>query len=219
VVISETLPKVADDAALVTFYESFDDRHHQMSQYADAVAAKVERFMSSGVTQIGRRAYVRKRQAGRGSDELDRDVRVVWVDFMSGAPRRLAFEHQDLYQAARPPTPPVYGDGIRYTGAPERGFSEADGTNWLVPDEFVDVALQRHQQVWSDPPPTVLYDDSDAFIWGKARSSAAIEYKRSHGKAPAPQPPTPGSARPVTVPDVLKLHSATSSTDDQDGAP
>jgi hypothetical protein len=146
--MSEVLPGVADDTSLLAFTRSFDKRNHTIAQYSEAITAKLERFEASGVTQIGRNPYVRKRATGPRSDEVDRDVRVVWVMFMSGSPKRLAFEHQDLYSASPSERGPSYGDGMKYTQEAERGLSEADGTNWLVPDEFVDLALERHEQVW-----------------------------------------------------------------------
>jgi len=208
--MSQVLPAIADDATLIAFYDSFDENKHAQSEYEEAIAAKVGRFENSGVLAIGRNDAFRT-ELGR---IVERDVQLVWLIFMSGSPMRLAYQRHDKHKTREFESPAAYGAGKPVTDAPENGFSEAPGTNFLVPDEFVDVALQRHQQVWGDTVHTVLYDDSDP-IWGSARVAAANEYKRRRAGNFEPKQP----ARPFKVPDELKLKPATSAADDKQTEP
>jgi len=211
--IRERVPMTADDAELIVATQAFDTDNHQASMYTEAIRAKLDRYLESGVSKIGISYEDRSitEDVPQGG-EVIRDVRVAWLDFESGYPRRLAFQHQDGHRTYGvihkddPDAPPElhesrgFGPRDPITDKPEPGLSERSGTNYFVPDEFVDAAIERHKQVWGGEPPVVHVDDS-SWTWEPARAKAA--QRRKAAKLPKPKlPPAPA---PITVPDALKL--------------
>jgi hypothetical protein len=195
--------------------EAFDTENHDAKMYTEAIRAKLGRYLQSGVSEIGSSYADRQVTEGvpRGG-EVIRDVRVVWLDFESGYPRQLAFQHQDgdltpgVIHKDDPRAPAelresrAFGPRDAVTDKPEPGLSERSGTNYFVPDEFADAAVARHKQVWGGEPPVVHVDDS-TWHWEPARAKAAQQRKAARLAKPKPRlPPAPA---PITVPDALKL--------------
>lgn len=169
--VAETTPRRAGDAELLELLAAFDVTAHTVARYAQMFRDKLKRFHSSGVTSIGRKDTVRDSGyalAKQGifkyaQDAVVRDTRVVWHTFVSGYPPQLMYEFQDgepgldfqeairLAQNQRP----VFGPRAPRTAKPELGGA--------VPDEFVNVALERHRAMWGSEPATVLIDDSHSY--------------------------------------------------------
>lgn len=146
---AEDLPSREDDDALVAAFLGFDDNRHTIELYKEAIAAKLERFKSSGVGDIGRRI---PGAFGTAHDLDDRITRAVWVTYRSGAPRRLMLESQ------WGPMP----ERLLPEGMPIFGFVNPKGPSELQPvaREFESVALARHLEAWLVAPTSVEVDDS-----------------------------------------------------------
>ncbi len=213
--IREWVPATASDAEMIALVQAFDVHNHLPEMYHQAIAEKLDRYLKSGASKIGS-SYEYRDVTGDvpTGGEVIRDVRVAWLEFESGYPRRLAFQHQDgtynpnVMRRDDPGSPlpekRSFGPHDAITDKPEPGLSERSGTNFFVPDEFVDVALARHKQVWGADPPVVRVDDS-TWSWEPDRAKAAEEHKRRKARAIKSQPAPARAPAPVAIPDELKL--------------
>lgn len=222
--IRERVPATMNDAEMITLVDAFDVGNHKVDAYQQGIEDKLARYRSSGVAKIGSRYEHRlATEQNAASGDVIRDVRVVWLEFESSYPRKLAFQHQDgridygVMRRDDPgsplPTRRDFGPHDAVTSDPEMGHSEISGTNFFVPDEFVEAALARHEEMWGAAPTTVHVDDSN-WHWEPARAKAAAEHKRHKAqvahtnpaaRAPAaPSAPAPPPA-PIVIPDELKL--------------
>lgn len=111
----------ATDAQLAALWEAFDDDLHTIDTYVQAISDKVDRFMSSGIDKIGI-APIRDGHAS-ASGETAQFTKVVRCLYAAG-PTRYAY--------------------LKETRV-ERSIGD------LIPTEFEDVAIARHEQFWKEP--------------------------------------------------------------------
>jgi hypothetical protein len=181
--LRESIPAVSSDAEIITLWEAFAAERHLPSAYAEELAAKLERFEDSGITEIRRQFDPQKREQiernrenmkGRIDDVYARDLGglehdpgtyVVWRTFVSGYPKDLAFQFKGADSADHVR---VGGqDGTHNTqGAP------LDRKRLQILPEFWDVAISRHTAVWGAAPGTELIDDR-GWYWDPPRAEAA----------------------------------------------
>jgi len=136
----------ATDVELVVLFEAMKPENHQIEVYKELLGAKVERFRTSGIPAIGRKAG---RDRTTGAAAVYRDTRVVWVrDFLGN--RRLYFQSQEgnADHAVRRPGDPGFEQVFPHQTFGPHDPREAPQLGEPVPDEFKDVAIERSQQQW-----------------------------------------------------------------------
>jgi hypothetical protein len=176
----EVPPATATDAELILLFDSMDAQHHLISQYKLALQEKLARFEASKVTKIGREWAYRNtydddgRRIHGGEPRVKRDVWVEWHTFESGSPPVLVFQHQDGRDnpdSIEADEPGVMTNGELATGHkvrklrspyedPQGGISNDPKSIYVVPDEFRETAILRHQQMWGTVPAYVHIDES-----------------------------------------------------------
>lgn len=193
--LRETSPGLASDAEMIALYEGFHPSNHKTSHYQTQLREKIDRLTHSNITSIGRDKGAR--HAGESDQPADtttadiasprviRDVVVVQARFESGykpgyalasswwraAPK--AFDGYNGVQLDEP-LPMLQGDfkGDKMT-ALAGGGKQVLG---MIDPEFVDVALERQEQMWGSAPESMLIDDSSWF-WDPARADRARQNK------------------------------------------
>lgn len=144
------------DAELVVVYWGVQPQHHTVGAYVKSLKAKVDRFLASGVTNIGRKEV---KTDDYGGKEL-RDTRVVYVQDIEG--RRVAwYQRADgdyspggvrpgdpLYEKIDPKNP-AHQQRWRQFGPRHAGAAELDRP---VPEEFRQVAIARSEARWGATP-------------------------------------------------------------------
>jgi hypothetical protein len=179
-------PGLVTDAQLLMLYESFESERHLPSVYKEALAAKLTRFSENEIASIGRTADARPLVDSpplltSGQVYWMEDRSVVRVTFKSGsAPvyglvrKRWIRPHDPNHVDRIPPLDPD-----RFAGEPIIGLFRIDSIPefvGFVRAEFVDVALERHKQMWGCPPETIQVDDSD-FFWDRDRANRARAHR------------------------------------------
>ncbi len=217
--IRERTPGASNDAELVTLWAAFDAVDHTFGQYKQAIAEKLERYKKSGVSEIMKSGTTYDTGQGEDDkpDWEDTGTFVVWNEYLSGHPKKLVFEHfgqspsakkqiEGGARAGRAHGAPGILDAkkradttrpdntergkLRDTGLRGGKFSAKADSPFVVPDEFVEFAVARHQIAWGQPVGTELIDDSDPTVWGEDRAKAA-EANRAKLPSWPPKPPTP----------------------------
>lgn len=177
----EALPGIATDIELVALREAFDITHHEQGTYEAAINEKVERFLASGVNRIGRHSDTEGVDHVSSKAEADpyagTDVRVAYARFVSGFPTKLFYQHAASRMSGKESGAMTWGSGDRQPAETKPGISAKEEGGFFVPDEFRDIALQRHLAQWGGMPPVVDIDDS-GWIWEPARVQAAKARKR-----------------------------------------
>lgn len=212
----ESMPATATDVELAGFYEAFDVRHHNQDMYEKAINEKINRYLKSGATSIGRQADTSKKTVS-SREEADPyasvDTRVAWARFASGYPTRLVYEHassRDLGDGGSK----QFGDaGATKSGLPGEKIDAEAGAHF-VPQEFVEIALQRHIAQWGGNPGSVEIDDS-SWYWEPARAAAAHQRNRQQQKSSVQVVKSdnmtkldlnkPKDDAPIVIPDAFKL--------------
>ena len=177
--IRERVPATSSDGELITLWQAFAVENHTVSQYKQALTEKLDRYHKSGVTQIKKLTDNSKTADYPGKDKFeDKGGYVVWNTYLSGHPKTLVYEHAGRSYTAREQIEENKPAG-RQDGEP--GVYVGDGFHpdqvIVVPSEFVEVAIQRHEQTWGMPVATVMIDDSDPFYYGPARAKSARDNK------------------------------------------
>jgi len=125
---TSTVAAGANDAQLTVLWEGFAPEYHSVDIYKTELTKKLDRYMESGVPNIGS-----KRLAGEGmiAPHYFEATRVIWVRG-AGGKTTLYFQ---------------VSHGIK-----ESPFDVDGGEMHPVPAEFVDAAIARHQIQWGDIP-------------------------------------------------------------------
>ncbi len=193
--VRERVPATASDAELVTLWQAFAVENHLVSQYKAALVEKLERYEKSGVTQVAKADA----HPEWGMPREDKGGYVIWNVYLSGHPKELIYEHGGMSYSAK--------DQLAGKPAGRRGGQVGVGiydgnfrghTVTRVPDEFIEVAIMRHQKVWGMPVATQVIDDSDPLVFGEKRAQAAQDNKAKQ--------------RPTTTPAPGQLHLGTGPT-------
>jgi Domain of unknown function (DUF4157) len=134
----------ATDVYLQTLYEGFHPQLNMVAMLRDGIAQKLQRFVSSGVLQIGR-GPIRKPTEGGDVMTVQDDRRVVWI--WVGSAKELFYEHHESRFGTSGDA--AYGttnsrnDGTRRYGKP-------------VPREFWTQAEQASEAKWGKTPAVML---------------------------------------------------------------
>lgn len=216
--LRESVPATATDVELLALHEAFDIKYHPQDAYQDAINRKIDRYLASGVTSIGRQADTSKKTVS-SKEEADPyasvDTRVAYARFASGYPARLVYQHADSRDIGDPDPKQFGGAGETKAGLPGEKIAAEAGAHF-VPDEFAEIALQRHIAQWGGVPGFVDIDDS-TWYWEPARAAAAHQRKRQTQKSSVQVADrankskldlTPSKDEPVDIPDVFKLTPA-----------
>lgn len=179
--IREDAPAVASDAELLTLFEAFSAWRHTADAYKAAISEKLDRLKASGVSKIGLNLMDPRDPGDRHLDPADarlreplspenvrngppvggaREKKVVWVVYGSGAPGHYGYAHRD------------WGPSTVITAPIERSLHPDDTTTQVpyyagpVPDEFVEIALLRHREVWgAEPERFVIFEHQFPFSY------------------------------------------------------
>jgi len=219
--LSSGIPAVANDAELVWLWMAFKDTDaHAQDAYETALRAKIARFQKSGVDKIGRR-----KEPGT-LDGISRLTRVCVIHFTSGhAPEHwleVWDQRRDKFRQTERSNAEERGqvDGI--------GFSqpnpETPGPGLLrrIPDEFVEIALQRQEQVFADRSMGVrVIDESERP--GQYSPERVAKARKKSQPEPAGDPlgfaPTPANAAPSAPSSVPMIPTQPTSFGGADQAP
>jgi hypothetical protein len=170
----------ATDAQLIVIYDGMDASNHSVGAYKAALGEKLERFRKSGASEIGRHLTVRDRLP---YGTRVRDKRLVW--YQENGKRTLRYQTQDSAFLTQRLEPPRSMDGSRAEFGPR--YADPVQLGEIVPDEFVDVALARSEQLWG-PTPLVL---------GKSSSSLQPAPTAPVTRVPTQLPARPPSPEPT----------------------
>lgn len=182
VYLRETVPGYANDAQLVAIRKAMAIENHQADTYKAAIEAKVQRFLKSGVTELGRSYANRNAESIHTATRVVRDTRLVWRQYLSGYPRDLGYESQDGAtdpNTIEPGTPQMPSKGPQRFG-PRRAITPEAEVGSIVPREFHEAALARHAMLWDEPPRTIVIDDS-IYWWDLDRVDKANDFKAKSG--------------------------------------
>jgi len=202
------------DGQLLVFLEAMKPKYHEVPDYVTAITDKVNRYIASKVMDVGRHERDHPIVEGAKWQRVRRDVRVAWHTYLSRYPKELVFEHVDSpdpYDAPIQDEKPGFGANGSWDGqGAKAGVGPDAGSLYIVPEEFRDIALQRHHLAWGTEPETKFVDDS-SWDWDPPRAraakaqKAAADTKSIAGAIPKLQlgkPPPPPV--PIAVPDVFK---------------
>lgn len=132
------------DAELLVAWQGMNSDYHSVEIYENALHAKLDRYMNSGVPAIGRREQGNPAGNANGDPFILRDTRVIWLVDPDGS-KSLWYQTQDSSAVL----------DIVHDSSPEFGNSRPDAPPALgdrVPDEFVDVAVERSEARWGPTP-------------------------------------------------------------------
>lgn len=215
--LREGIPASSTDVELASFFEAFDIALHPLDLYTRLINAKVDNYLKSGVTDIGRKADSSKKTVSTKEDTdpyASVDTRVAWARFASGYPPQLVYEHASSRDLGGKDQPQFGGADTQSASATKPGLAGDTGAR-LVPHEFADIALQRHIAMWGGLPGFVDVDDSQ-WYWDMPRAQAAYQRRQTQQSsvqvADRPNKPkldlSPSKDAPIDVPDALTLKPA-----------
>jgi hypothetical protein len=165
------------DASALALYASLQSDFKPIGTYRAAVEAQLRRYIESPLSRLGRRVAWDSRYGGK---RVELETRVAWL--VVAGEKRLVYVDRAfsaLYQSMRD-----QGIDVQRSGAYDsksNQLSLRDDATWtagkttetrhetqLAPDqlvryvepEFVDVAVQKQEQVWLARPETFALDDS-----------------------------------------------------------
>lgn len=168
----------ATDAEIAAVWEGFAPHHHSLGQYKDVLGEKLARFRKSGVNELGRKK-ARDREFRRA--EIIRDKRVVWK--VHGPNWRTLWYQShdshynpDVIRRGDPDTFDLFGDQHEHLTFGDRSRDGDLAFDGQVPNEFVEVALARSEQIWgttieipdpqpmqAQPPPKPVTNDGRGY--------------------------------------------------------
>jgi len=211
-------PGYATDADMIVLYHSFKARMgHSTPRYKAALEEKIQRYLASPVSKIGRaKAY-----KGKDANVTDvgfggmttRDTKVVWVVTKGHALPQLyyykldASPNQNDHTMANLDVPMI-------EGYPAEGRFKI---NTPVEPEFVDTAISRHQEVWGSAPETKLVDPALVPHFRPARSVNDLNQYVPVNTPPKSEPKS--EPKPIDVPPSLKLEPKQAPKQDPAPAP
>lgn len=157
--LEQVLPAGTTDAELATLVEMFDiDRDQAIEDFVNAIRKKLERYLNSGIDQIGR--HETNRITGQtlkgeitGAVLVNHDIKVRWRHYLSGWPTELEFVHQTADGGHRDPS----------RGEVKPGVSDYESRyQRLVDPELWSVAVAKHKGLWGKDPEVLDVDDSNS---------------------------------------------------------
>lgn len=149
----------ANDAELAVLWTGMSPENHNVDDFQPVLADKIARFKKSGVGEIGTTTI----EYGEG--QLRSKTRVVFVQDIYGS--KTAWyekQHQDFEGKGRAPT-------------------DGPTLDRRVPEEFVEAAVQRSEQVWGA---TLVFDDG--YVQQLRESGVDVSEMRKRLTAPTPSP-------------------------------
>jgi hypothetical protein len=169
---TERVTATSNDAELLVVREGLDRANHSIGAYKVALGEKIARFKKSGVTELGRHVAIVDRFP---HGTRVRDKRVIW--YHEDGKRTLRYQTQDSAFLTQSMNAGKFGPN----------YAEPSQVGDQVPDEFVDVALARSEQLWG-PTPSLF-----------GRSASAPTFNPAAPATP-PKPATPTPMVPTQVP-------------------
>lgn len=175
--LRETFPGTATDSEAIALTEALAPERHPQDAFEGLINDKIDRYLDSGVAQIGRGSDTSRQSRGSRVDDGDpwagMDVRVAWAKYASGYPPQLVFEHST--SRIDPFDKP--GDKLEFGargGGAERGLPGQK--SWQrVPPEFAELAIHRHVAIWNTPP---VFVDVDDMNWMDSPTRMQMAYKK-----------------------------------------
>ena len=140
-------PATSNDAELLVLFESMDvNKYHRVANYETLIRSSVDRFRKSYVRKIG--VHETLMHDNISDSPADVHTKVAWIKY--GDATRLAYMDQDF---DRGDSSIVRTDEDR--AREDRGaLDDAPRYVDLVEEEFIDVAIIRHQLAWGALPKT-----------------------------------------------------------------
>lgn len=161
------------DVELLAILGSFEPENHRSSTYQVALRDKMKMFDDLHLEQMGRHFATREEDA----HPVERDVQLVWVVYKSGRfPKTLAFQKSD---GIRGGTLPEARQQPTSFGA-ENSYKEPELLGRGVPDEFHEVAIQRHRDVWGSEPPEHVIEDIPAMSLNPKKAPPAPQQTQAN---------------------------------------
>lgn len=161
----------SSDADMVVLFRAMHPNNHTEEMYTNSLKERIDEFMNSGVTKIGRSVFP------QGKQNIERDIRVVYVRDMSGAITPW-FQSQDGIEEIGSNLKTDFGP--RFQNGPAKLRAR-------VPDEFKEEAIARSEMIWGPietiDDPNVAYMKSlgiDVLPAGSVFSSKASDNGLSH---------------------------------------
>jgi hypothetical protein len=141
------VPATANDAELLTLFESMDvKKYHRVQDYDTLIRSAVDRFRKSYARKIG--VHETSRHDNIAGFPADVHTKVAWIKY--GHSTRLAYMDQDFELGP----PAVYRTDEDRHREDRGALDDAPRYIDLVEDEFIDAAIVRHEVAWGKPPKT-----------------------------------------------------------------
>lgn len=142
-------PGTATDAQLLVLFDGMDREHHSISNYELEIRSTVDKYKKSHARMIGVHDELHEVNGVKISgDHADTHTKVAWIKY--GHATKLCYMEQQFEQ----------GDKGMFRDDDERaqedhGALEAEPRYIdFVEDDFIDVAIIRHEIAWGAPPKT-----------------------------------------------------------------
>lgn len=155
-------PGYVDDAQLIVLFHAFKaEMGHNVAGYKIALKEKLDRFMQSAASKIGREHHHLNYPGASHFEATMRDTKVVWVTTLKHPvpvlyyyKRDFVYHPEDKGKMLEPgyQTPDPNGIGVPYA-IDDRFIPDKP-----VEEEFLDTAIAKHKEVWGTEPEVKLVD-------------------------------------------------------------
>ncbi len=145
---AEEPPNRATDAELLVLFRSWNAEDHNPGVYRMLVRSAVDRYKASNAKRIGL-----QHANPMATIQKDTHVKVGWVKMGPNAKAQLMYLEQD-FEAG---DPAIARDDAERMEKPGATMDETPKPTNLVEDEFTNVAIERHMQLWGSAPKTYEY--------------------------------------------------------------
>jgi hypothetical protein len=179
--LREDAPGTTTDAELLALWRSFDAALHTTDRYRNELNEKIEKYLSSSVSKIGRSSDWNNEPSALGPRQVEREVRVAWL-VTKGAGKRLVymdrtFDGWYLERQGNPITSRVTRSAAYDSG--ENQLSLSQDATWnvngkdetrsekplqddrvlsFVEPEFEKMAIAKQEKIWLESPATFAED-------------------------------------------------------------
>lgn len=179
----EDPPGYASDGDMIALFHAYDAaRGHTAPRFAEAINAKIDRYIQSPTSRIGRNDAMvdnrqKKKSPGFHADpdvpdgyggRVMRDLKVAWVQHSNGQRALHYYKLDSKFVGMDRATDDL--EQLNAGGA--YGFGAIDDRYKIsaqVEPEFVETAIDRHRAIWGAEPTTKIVDDSTIPTWRKNR--------------------------------------------------
>ena len=190
--LKEGAPGTTTDAELLALWRSFDAALHTTTRYRNEVNEKIEQYLSSSVSKIGRSSDWNSDPSMLGPRQVEREVRVAWL-VTKGAGKRLVYmdrvfdgwylERQGNPLTSRVTRSAAYDSGENQLSLSQDATWNVNGKNEtrsekplqddrvlsFVEPEFEKMAIAKQEKIWLESPATFAEDWDHQVAVGVAR--------------------------------------------------